>query len=447
MLYKTHATKLYIFHESTKSFMKLFFTLCTMLLALSVLAGSRGGFACNTLRQKAALQRFDDTEEEEYADDTVPEIISFGIPDARTVLIRFSVSMSDIDGEVGKCVSVSGKEMATVSLQGAAHNVLQLRFDSPLTADKETEINISGLYSRSGIMFADTALMVALPRAAERSDVIFNEIMPYVTKPNSKFVELYNNSGFYLDLHDMTLCNPANDKGNTHSKTLSADSKVLAPHCYAVIAPDLDQINALEGKSLSALYIASSLPSFAANSGTVMLKSADGITIDSLRYSDRWHNPLLRDLHDVSLERISPIRPTNDSTNWQSATADAGYNTAGRLNSQYRKDDRHHDNGKAFFTDQKHFSPDGDGYLDFFTINYSMPAPGYLLCIDIYTRSGASVGRIIDNELIGLEGKIEWDGTTVSGSFIPTGLYVIYIQAVNTREGDIITQKFVVLKE
>ena len=47
------------------------------------------------------------------------------------------------------------------------------------------------------------------------------------------------------------------------------------------------------------------------------------------------HNKLLNDFKGVSLERINPSMPTNQSSTWQSAAQAAGFATPTYRNSQY----------------------------------------------------------------------------------------------------------------
>lgn len=380
--------------------------------------------------------------------DTVfPQISSIGIPDPHTVHIRFNKPMSDNDGSLNRCVSVSDRIGAVPSLLPPNRNILSLSLSEPLDSTHSIEISISNLCCISGHPFQDTTINLALPRTVSYSDIVFNEIMPYVSSANSKFIELYNNSDFFVDICGLSVCNPATQNSPIRCKPLSSDSKIIAPHHIAVITPEPQRLNVLSGINKSSLYITSSLPSFAATGGTVILISPSGHTIDSLRYSNRWHNNLLQDLHDISLERIDPHRSSNDSTNWHSASSASGYNTAGWPNSQRIPGNTNRPHNKPFTTDQTHFSPNNDNYLDFLSISYTMPSTGYVLYIDVYTRSGSLVDRIIDNEILGISGKIEWDGTTVSGNTIPAGLYILNIQAINSSSGHSITQKIITIKE
>ena len=65
----------------------------------------------------------------------------------------------------------------------------------------------------------DTTITIALPYQAQYMDIIFNELMPYVSDGNSKFIELYNNSNFYIDLNQFMLSNRDENQNLKNSKT------------------------------------------------------------------------------------------------------------------------------------------------------------------------------------------------------------------------------------
>ena len=66
------------------------------------------------------------------------------------------------------------------------------------------------------------------------------------------------------------------------------------------------------------------LPTWADDTGTVILIFGK-TTIDSFKYSKTLHNPLFTDLNGVSLERVAYEKPSQFSSNWQSAAATVGF--------------------------------------------------------------------------------------------------------------------------
>lgn len=76
------------------------------------------------------------------------------------------------------------------------------------------------------------------------------------------------------------------------------------------------------------------------------------------------------------MERVSWEQPSNNNSNWQSASTDVGGGTPGYENSQRRvfaKTD------KILVKTEEHFSPNQDGFLDQFIVTYHLDKPGYIL--------------------------------------------------------------------
>lgn len=70
------------------------------------------------------------------------------------------------------------------------------------------------------------------------------------------------------------------------------------------------------------------------DAGVIIFSNQQGVAIDSLKYSAKWHFPLLHDVEGVSLERIQFKGNTNDASNWHSAASTVGFATPTYTNSQ-----------------------------------------------------------------------------------------------------------------
>lgn len=178
-----------------------------------------------------------------------------------------------------------------------------------------------------------------------------------------------------------------------------------------------------------------------ATEGMLVLADRGGNIVDEIHYSDSWHHSQLNDLHDISLERINPMSPTQDPTNWHSS---ASHNTAGWLNSQTINNSNTQQD-KYFWLDDPTFSPNNDGHRDHLIIHHNLPTAGYTLTIDAYTRHGVHICRIADNQLLSTQGYTLWNGTNSNYETIPAGLYILVIQAINPNQNKI-TQKLITIK-
>ena len=68
------------------------------------------------------------------------------------------------------------------------------------------------------------------------------------------------------------------------------------------------------------------MPSFSDDIGDVIILNSQGAIIDEVKYSDKWHFPLISNTEGVSLERINYDAPSVKD-NFHSAATSAGYGT------------------------------------------------------------------------------------------------------------------------
>jgi hypothetical protein len=233
------------------------------------------------------------------------------------------------------------------------------------------------------------------------------------------------------------------DKNNNlkSSKIFCSTSTILSPKQYAVISPDTSIINCPLGINSQSIYITATLPSMPATEGTLVLTDRSGNVIDEIHYSNAWHHQQLTDLHNISLERIDPMTSSQSTDNWSSS---ASHNTAGWQNSQTINFENN-ELSRHFWLENSIFSPNNDGHQDQLIIHHNLPNTGYTITINAYTRHGAHICRITDNQLLGTQGYIRWDGENSDNQIITAGLYVLVIQATHTN-GSKITQKLICIK-
>ena len=374
-------------------------------------------------------------------DNLIPRITSFGINDSRSIQIHFNKPMQSEIIELQQNIEISGNTLKSLDWVEPQCTTLNLHLTAPLDSTHTIDISFYNLTCISHWSMPDTTIRLALPHQAQYMDVIFNELMPYISEGNSKFIELYNNSNFYIDLSRLMLSNRDENNNLKNSKLFCPSSIILPPHQYVVISPDTSAIHCPLGINHESIYLTSALPSISASGGTLVLSDRSGMIIDEVHYSDSWHHPLLNDLHDISLERIDPMGITQEPNNWHSS---ASHNTAGWINSQ-TINNANSQSDNHFWIDTPTFSPDNDGHCDYLVLHHNLPSTGYLLTLDAYTRHGAHIGRITNNQLLSPQGYTLWNGTTTDGTIIPAGLYILVVQAIHPN-GNKITQKLICIK-
>ncbi len=303
-------------------------------------------------------------------------------------------------------------------------NLVHLTFATAFSNGMQNLLTVNGVEDISGNMMSASTHIFSwyLP---ETNDLVINEIMFDPFPDGVEWIELYNRSNKTIDLaalftgkYDTIQNKPV------HTATIIAAAYLLFPGEYVVLSESADKIKSqyscqnpkgfVDVPDLPALY----------SEDAISISDVHGTTIDCVKYSDKMHFPLLNITKGVSLERIDYNRPGNDKTNWNSASAPAGFATPGYRNSQYLQSD-----GETnVYVSPEIFSPDNDGYNDEAGITYTFNEAGKTANIIIYDSYGRFVKHLVKNELIGTTGTYSWNGTTEKNEKAPLGIYIIYIE-------------------
>ncbi|GJM35553.1 MAG: hypothetical protein DHS20C18_45540 [Saprospiraceae bacterium] len=270
-----------------------------------------------------------------------------------------------------------------------------------------------------------------LPEVAAANDVVINEILFNPEVGGRDFVEFFNRSEKVIDLFNFRI-------GNFHLETANPTVKLedhfqLFPEEYVVITTDPSLIQSQYTVENERNLWAGPLPSLPDNEGNISLISPapDSIIIDSFFYTDDLHFPLLSDKGGVSLERLNPDKPTQNSGNWHSAAASAGYATPTAKNSQFFITEAAPEN-EIITLGNATFSPDEDGFEDVLQINYFTDRPGFSLKLDVYDAQGRLIQRLVRNELLNTgNGTFKWDGLDLEGQKARVGIYIIAGEVIN----------------
>ncbi len=275
---------------------------------------------------------------------------------------------------------------------------------------------------------SDTAIYFGLPLAAAANDIVINEILFNPWTNGSDYVELYNRSNKIIDLSSLNIGSikdsPPNPPDTTFYK-ITNYQYLLIPDEYIVLTKSPDAVKYQYFTSNPNAFIkVDPFPSYNNDFGKVLLTSSDNIMIDSLRYSEEMQFPLLIYYDGVALERINPDMPSGAITNWHSAAEDAGFGTPGYKNSQWVSSNL---SKNEVIIEPEIFSPDDDGYDDIINIKYKFDTPGYVMSVIIYNSGGYPIKKLINNEYLGTEGNVSWDGLQDDNTKAPVGIYIFYI--------------------
>ncbi len=286
-------------------------------------------------------------------------------------------------------------------------------------------------------MTTDTTITFGLPEQANEFDIVINEILFNPWTNGEDYVEIYNRSEKIIDLKNLQIGSIKNTPPNppdTNLYSITHKQILLLPDSYCLLTNSPEAVkNQYYTTNSNAFLEVYPFPSFNNDKGHVFITNLENVLIDSFSYSESLQYPLLRYDDGVALERINPDVNSSNNLNWHSAAESVGFGTPGYKNSQFVSNI---DTDNSIIIDPEIFSPDNDAVDDFVNIKYAFDTPGYSMTVTIFNAGGYPVKKLVNNEYLGTEGSISWDGIQDNNSKAPVGIYVFYISLYNLN-GDV----------
>ncbi|MEO8764731.1 MAG: lamin tail domain-containing protein [Ginsengibacter sp.] len=325
----------------------------------------------------------------------------------------------------------NGISAVTASDVSPAFTKVNISLNTPIVAGTVYTITASNITDCKGnIIGSKNIARFGVAEEPDSFDIVINEVL-FNPKPGGEdYVELYNRSQKIINLEHIHVANRNSSNVISSIQQVSQESILLFPKDFVVLTSNPDAVKSQYlATSPDAFITLTSIPSFSDDLGNVIILNSQGRVVDEVKYSDKWHFPLITNTEGVSLERIDYDAPSLQS-NFHSAATAAGYGTPGYKNSQYRLNAEVQ--GEIKVTPDI-FSPDNDGNDDFATINYSFAAPGYVANMTIFDATGRVVRYLQRNALSGVKGYYRWDGLDDKNQKLPQGIYIIYTEIFNTE--------------
>ncbi|MFZ1729803.1 MAG: lamin tail domain-containing protein [Bacteroidota bacterium] len=282
-----------------------------------------------------------------------------------------------------------------------------------------------------------------------RYTLIINEIMPAPFASSCEWLELYNPGASAMDLSRWSIAGKMDSRGNRSLISLPADAGEISPLGYALIAADSSVLQYFPGlpllhEALMLILDRSSLE-LSNTDDEILLLDPTGACIDSIWYSEDWHHPFLSSSTGVSLELMQPGYHHLGSGAWSSCVASAG-GTPGIRNSIYTEEPlQSRQNDVTLEASPNPFSPDGDGHEDFCLFRFRLPANVNQVRLRIYDVEGRQVATVLNNQAMGREGSIVWNGLDDSGRRMRVGAYVALLEGLDPASNIVIASKTVVV--
>jgi len=293
------------------------------------------------------------------------------------------------------------------------------------------ELDLVGIQDLSGNKLGNNAsLFVGSGYEAEKSEIIINEILFNPPTGGNEYVELYNRSDKVIDLRLLSITSRRPSDGSfNRAYPLTALPLFLYPEEYVVITKSQELVcNFFDCRDESFFLEPENMPSLANASGcAVILNNVTNEVVDEFYYSESMHSSGISNKKGVALERVSFGKATNESSNWLSASAQSKYGTPGYLNSHHLEDTAIDNVFKnTIKIEYPHINNESYG------INYQLDKSGYNCRIFVYDTVGRMVDTIINNETLGSQGTIYWNGKGKSNYPLSSGIYILYMEIFDT---------------
>lgn len=353
-------------------------------------------------------------------DETIPSANYLLVPEDTSLIVRFDESLWP-ETAIGQ-VSTS-LEFDSLYIPHPKGEDLILKLKEPLEEQTEYTITLSSFKDCNMNTMEDRTFTFKNPVEATPGDFVINEILFNPPSGCNDFVEVLNLTDNYLALQKLYTAT-LNDAGIPENiNEVTTEAFILPPNEYYILTSSIACLEEAYQNVDPLKSIITTLPSMPDDEGSIMCMNYSGEIIDQVSYSSAMHHSLLDNDDGVSLERISPYSPSDNTSNWHSAAADVGFATPTRKNSQYNDDEITEAN---ISLDKETLSPDGDGFEDFLRINYEFKTGDNVLSIKILEHNGSLVRKLVNNETVSTEGFVTWDGTDDSFHKVPIGIYIVY---------------------
>jgi hypothetical protein len=374
-----------------------------------------------------------------------PELLRAGFIDPSTIILFFNEPMQEnllkvkqhyFLEDVSKPTFIRPWNPVPISVKPLLPDFsrVELVFEQPMSNHTIYEIKASKqLKDCAGNSLWRNSAMVALPLKANPTEMVINEILFNPLANGSRYAEIFNRTANKVfDLKNYIISSMDTITGFLNSiKPVCDESFLFFPGQYVVLTADPDAVKSQYMTPNPYGFIATAgFPSMTNTSGILVFATKAHEIIDLMIYHEDMHLPLLTSKKGVALERLNPLQPTLERSNWHSAAQNVGFGTPAWRNSQNTWYAVPHDHQVVVYPEV--FSPDGDGFDDLLQISYSFDKPGMIANIRIMDQRGRLIRFLRKAELLGTQGIITWNGLTDDQQKAAVGVYIIHVEVYDT---------------
>ncbi|MDR0683480.1 MAG: lamin tail domain-containing protein [Dysgonamonadaceae bacterium] len=362
-----------------------------------------------------------------------PEILSTSLSEDNKVTINFSKPMN----------RNSLLDKTSYLIEDASYNIINVETNYPQGTAVTIQLNkfpprgdlielflleVKDLSNNK--LEGDNSIFIGNAYEAIPSDVIINEILFNPPAGGNEYVELYNRSDKIIDLRYLSITSrkPSDGSFNT-AYPLTNLPLFLHPEEYVVITKNRELVcQFFDCREESFFSEPENMPSLANTGGcAVLLNNITNEVVDEFYYNESMHSNGITNKKGVALERVDFDVPATEASNWLSATSQSGYGTPGYENSQFSKKTGMEIINHSSINVEYPVMDNGE-----YGIRYQLDKQEYNCRIFIYDASGRIVKTLANNEILGSNGIIYWNGKGDSNHKLITGIYIIYTEIFDT---------------
>ncbi len=278
----------------------------------------------------------------------------------------------------------------------------------------------------------DTSLFADFISAPE-SNIRINEIMYDPETGFCEFIELWNPTGDSVFLYGLQYYENVSAKSGLALINIKDTLHSIAPNSYFVVASDSTIFSRMA--DLSKVIIVNKNLELNSNDGDmILLKDANGTTLDSLIYAIDWHSKFSENNKNKSLEKTNPNLESKFKSNWTTSSNLRG-NTPGEANSSLSET-----KANTISIEPNPFikSNSKDGICRI-TMNTNFTQAK--ITAQILDLTAAIRRTITLAEPVGKEINLLWDGRNDKGDNLDSGAYIFYYEITNLADGELISGK------
>jgi len=368
-------------------------------------------------------------------DTHLPQISSVFPPDSLHLHLTFSetVDSSQLSNPSLFSITPSTIQISSVIPEAPLYHSALLKLSDPLLKNIPYKLTINNTLTdcAGNPLKIPYSLQFGLPELLTYKCIVINEIMFDPGTGKEEFIEIYNRTSFYFDLHKLYL-KVENNTSNTQKipTSITLSGQLFPPGEYFVMTGNKTQLlKQFPLLNSNAVIEVDGFPALSNTGGVITLSDSTGKLIDKASFDPSMHFQMLRITTGVSLERIDPDGPSETKNNWQSAAETAGFSTPGKINSQHFTQNQI---PQSFTLEPVQFTPDNDGVDDNLLIHYNPEKPGSLMSIIIYDIYGHLIRRLATNILLASTNTFVWNGLTDNHAKAPPGVYIVYSEIFNS---------------